>query len=129
MSAYLGWTIVAMPAAPAPKSVEFAPNSIVGISQSPFTGQQQIQDWQAGWMEAQVTMPPMEQTDAQAWVTFLLACKGQANVFQLANTTFAGLVPAGNVPGTYWRLKSNANKWSVSDGVIYGFQFEIREAI
>lgn len=129
MSTYNGRTIVAMPSAPAPKTIEFADNFNVAVSTNPFTGQQQIQDWQSEYMEARVTLPPMAETDAQAWVTFFRACRGQAGVFQLANTTFAGLVPSGAVPGTYWCLKTNQSKWSISDGVIYGFQFEIREAI
>ena len=129
MSTYNGWTIVTMPSSPAPKSVEFTKNNIVGAAVSPFTGQQQIQDWQSGWMEASVTLPPMSATDAADWVTFLLACKGTACVFMLANTTFAGLVPSGQVAGAYWRLKNNASKWSITDGIRYGFQFEIREAI
>lgn len=118
-----------MPSSPAPKSVEFSANSIVAISNNPFTGQQQIQDWQASFLECQVTMPPMLATDAAAWVTFLLACKGPACVFQIANSTFASLVPAGTVPGTYWRLKSTVNKWSVNEAILYGLQFEMREAI
>lgn len=129
MPTYNSWNIVSMPSSPAPKSVEFTTNSIVAVSNNPFTGQQQIQDWNASFLEASVTMPAMSETAAQAWVSFLLACKGQAGVFQLANTAFAGRVPAGTVAGGYWRLKNNVNKWSVTDAMIYGLQFDIREAI
>ena len=129
MSTYNGWTIVAMPSSPAPKTVEFSTNSIVALSTSPFTAQQQIQDWQASWMEATVTLPPMTQSDAAAWTAFFLACNGPACVFQLSNSTFAGLVPSGAVPGAYWRMKGNTVKWSITEGVLYNLQFEIREAI
>ena len=129
MSTYNGRTIVTMPSSPAPKSVEFTDISLVGEAVSPFTAQQQIQDWQASYMEASVTLPPMSETDAADWVTFFRACKGKACVFTLANATFAGLVPAGAVPGTYWGLKNNVSKWSITDGIRYGFQFECREAI
>jgi hypothetical protein len=118
-----------MPSTPAPKSVEFSAVSIVAISNNPFSGQQQIHDWNASYLEAQVTLPPMTGTDATAWTTFLLACKGPACVFQISNSTFAGLVPAATVPGGYWRLKTNVNKWSVNDALLYGLQFEMREAI
>ena len=132
MSTYNGRTIVTMPATPAPKSVEFSDGWVVGAATNPFTQQQQIQDWNANWMEATVTLPPMSESDAQAWVTFLRSCRGSACVFALptaGSPSFASLVPSGAVPGGYWCLKANQNKWSVNDGVIYGFSFPIREAI
>lgn len=129
MATYLGRTIIDMPSSPAPKDVEFTAIDVVGAVISPFTGQQQIQDWQSSWLEAAVTLPPMKETDAQAWVTFLKACKGQACVFQIANAEFAARIPSGSVPAGYWGLKSNTRKWSITDGIIYGFHFDIREAI
>lgn len=129
MSTYNGRLIVTMPATPAPKSIEFADNFLVATSANPFTGQQQIQDWQSEYLEAQVTLPPMPEADALAWVAFFRACRGQAGVFQIANAAFAARVPAGAVPAGYWCLKTNQSKWSITDGIIYGFQFEMREAI
>jgi len=129
MSTYNGRTIVTMPSSPAPKSIEFADNFLVAASTNPFSGQQQIQDWQSEYLEARVTLPPMAEADALAWVAFLRACRGQACVFQISNTAFAARIPSGAVPGTYWCLKTNQNKWSITDGIIYGFQFEMREAI
>lgn len=194
-----------MPASPAPQSLEFTANDVVAISVSPFTGQQQTMDWQAGWLEASVIMPPMPEQQAKAWTAFLLALRGQANVFQLgvpappcatppsvgtpvvngANQTgfalatsgwTASLSPAwkagewlqvGNRmyqnltdansdgsghatlsiwpklrespangaalnltnPRGFWRLKSNARKWSITEIRIYGMQFDILEAL
>lgn len=118
-----------MPASPAPKSIEITSQNVVGIAGNPFSGQQQIQDWNANWLELSVTLPPMDATTAADWVSFFIACKGQACVFQIANTTWAGLIPAAANVNGYWRLKTNAPKWSINDGVIYGFQFDIREAI
>jgi hypothetical protein len=129
MATYLGRTIITMPSSPAPKSVEFTQQDLVAASLSPFTGQQQVQDWQSNWLEASVTMPAMAEADASAWVTFLKACRGQACVFQIANAQFAARIPSGSVPAGYWGLKTNSRKWSITDGIIYGFQFDIREAI
>ena len=78
---YNGASIVQTPASPVPKSVQFKAQEIVAVSASPFTGQTQIQDWQAGWLEASVTLPPMTLPQAQAWVAWLLQLRGQANVF------------------------------------------------
>jgi len=200
-----GWPVVALPASPAPQSIEFTANDITAVSVSPFTGQQQVLDWRAGFLEASVTMPPMPETSAKAWTAFLLQVRGQACVFPLGvpNPPCATVVPAGtpvvngtnqtgytlatrgwtasaahvlkpgdwfqvgsrlyqnldtaNADGTghatlniwpplrespadgaalivsnpvgLWRLKSNARKFSITDVRIYGFQFEIREAI
>ena len=129
MSTYLGRLIVTMPSSPAPKSIEPTFVYIAGVSTSPFTGSQQVQDWQSSYMECQVTMPPMVASDAAAWVAFFRACKGLVNVFSLSNSTFAALIPSGLAPAGYWCLKSPGSKWSISDGLLYGFEFTMREAI
>jgi hypothetical protein len=200
-----GWPVVALPASPVPSSIEFTANDIVASNISPFTGQQQVLDWQAGWLEASVMMPPMPEAQAKAWTAFFLQVRGQACVFPLGVPNPPGIVitPAGspvvnganqtgyslltrgwtasaaNVldPGDWfqvgsrlhqnldaanadgsgdatlniwpplrespadgtalvlsnpvglWRLKSNDRKFSINIARIYGFQFEIREAI
>lgn len=129
MAEFNGWTVITMPSDPAPKSIEPLAQSVVGVSTNPFTGEQQVQDWNASWLELSVTMPPMDATEALPWVDFLIACKGQACVFQLANATLASLIPAAANVNGYWRMKINSLKWSVNDGLIYGMQFDIREAI
>lgn len=200
-----GWNIVQIPSSPAPKSIEFTANDTVAVSTSPFTQQQQIQDWQASFLEASVSLPPLTHVQAQSWIAWTLQCKGQAGVFQIGDA--AATAPLGTAAGTpqvnganqagytlatdgwtasaagvllagdwvqvgyrlyrnldtvnangsgqatlnlwpqlrespadnaalvltnttgLFRLKANARKWSVTEGRIYGFQFEIREAL
>lgn len=87
-----GWSIIDLPTTPtAPKSVEWQAEDIVAGAVSPFSGQQQINNWQAGWLEASVRYAPMSNSDARAWVAFLLGLKGIANVFLFAD-------PAGRQP-------------------------------
>ena len=128
MATYNGWTIVTMPTIPSVRSIEFTQNQIVAASLSPFTGQQQIQDWQNAWAEASLELPPMQASTASPWIAFLIACKGPVCVFQLPSS-LAALIPSGMAPGGYWRLKNTANKWSVQPLPLYGLHFEIREAI
>lgn len=128
MATYNGWTIVSMPTSPAPKSVEPVYNYIAGVATNPFTGQQQIQDWQASYSEMTITMPPMVASDGLNWEAFLLSCKGVTCVFQLP-TSVTSLLPSGVAPAGYWRLKANPVKWSVNEGVIHGMEFQVREAI
>jgi hypothetical protein len=129
MATFNAWPVVVMPDTPAPASIQPVFTQIVGASVNPFTGQQQVFDWQASYMELSVTMPAMSQLEAQPWVDFLISCRGMASVFQIANSTWLGLIPAtANVNG-YWRLKSNSVKWSVNEALLVGLEFQIREAI
>jgi hypothetical protein len=86
MLTFNGWNIIPTPGTPsAPASMEFTAEDIVAVSVSPFTGQQQVQDWQASFLEASVSMPPLTHVQAQQWIAFLLSLRGQANVFQLGD--------------------------------------------
>ena len=86
MPTFNGWDIVPMPATPsALATVEFTAMDTVAVSISPFTGQQQVQDWQASWLEASVSMPALTHAQAQEWIAFLMSLRGQAKVFQLGD--------------------------------------------
>lgn len=99
MPSFNGWPIIALPSTPAaPASIEFSANDIVGISQSPFTAQQQIQSWSAAWMEWSVQYPAMRHSDATAWIAFLMALQGTANVFQIGDPL--GRTPQGSGAGS-----------------------------
>lgn len=135
MPLYNGWNVITIPGTPpAPASIEFSVVDIVSGNVSPFTGQMQVYQWGATYMEAMVYMPPMTDTDAQEWLAFLRALQGIANVFQFTSA-FAAKYPESITAGTsppqprYWRLKSNTRKWSINDSRLYGISFEIREAI
>ena len=88
-----------MPATPsAPATVEFTAMDTVAVSISPFTGQQQVQDWQASWLEASVSMPALTHAQAQEWIAFLMSLRGQAKVFQLGDSL--AIAPRGSRLGT-----------------------------
>lgn len=98
IGSFNGASIVAMPAFPAPQSIDFTAQDIVAVSTSPFSGKQQVQDWGASWLEASVTMPPMTHNQAQAWIAFLLQLRGQACLFQLGDPL--ALAPGGTAAGS-----------------------------
>lgn len=128
MATYLGWTIVFIPdSPPAPQTIEPVQIESVAMNVSPFTGQQQVQDWNATRMEMRVTMPPMPFAQAQPWIDFMRQLKGAACVFQFT-AAFMAAFPA-DLGSRYWRLKGNSRKWSVVNGKIYGFSFDIMEAL
>ncbi len=127
-SYYLGRLIIAWPSyPPAPASIEFSQVDATAASVSPFTFKQQVQKWGGSYRKATVTMPAMTDATAQAWIAFLVALDGMANVFQFS-TAFAAKYPA-SIGSRYWCLNSNERKWSINSNRAYGMQFEIREAI
>jgi hypothetical protein len=99
MSSFNGWNILSMPSDPsAPATIDFSATDIVALSTSVFTGNQQIQDWQQGWLEASVSMPPLTHPQAQQWIAFMLGLRGQANVFQLGDPL--AVAPLGSGAGS-----------------------------
>jgi hypothetical protein len=133
MSTYNGWTVQTMPSdPPAPASLEFQWNAITGATTNPFTGQQQIYDWQAHYAEASVSYASMTHTDGSAWAAFFKSLDGTACVFTFPSALCSLYPDEMTVDGTnprYWRLKGNSIKWTIKPGQIYGVTFEIREAI
>jgi hypothetical protein len=96
---FSGITILTMPSdPPAPQTVEWTASDIVAASLSPFTAEQQLQDWQQGWLEASLSMPPLTQKQAQAWIAFLLALRGQLNAFMWGDPL--ATAPAGSGSGS-----------------------------
>jgi len=100
---------------------------MVALNLSPFTGEQQVQDWGGNLMEASVVWPAMTFTTAQPWIVFLRALKGQSGVFQF-NSAFMSAY-SGDIGSRFWGLKNNTVKWSVTKDRAYSLSFDIREAI
>ena len=94
-----GSPLILMPDSPsAPATVEWSAIDTVATSQSPFTGQQQTQNWQGSWMEGSISLPPMVHARACPWVAFLLSAQGQSAVFQFGDPL--ARVPQGTAAGS-----------------------------
>lgn len=66
-------------------NINIRARTVVGISASPFTGQQQVYKHQGQWWEAEVTLPPMKRADAEQAIAFLLKMNGQYGTFLLGD--------------------------------------------
>jgi hypothetical protein len=55
------------------------------MSQSPFTFDQQVYQHQGVVWEAEITLPPLKQSDAKAVEAFLARCRGMKETFMLGN--------------------------------------------
>jgi hypothetical protein len=59
--------------------------TVVGMSTSPFTGQQQVYKHQGQWWEAEMTFPPMKRADAEQVAAFLLKLNGRFGTFLMGD--------------------------------------------
>lgn len=66
-------------------NITFSAENAVGVSQSPFTYQQQVIQHQGQRWKASVTLPPMKRVDSENWLAFLLSLKGQVGTFLLGD--------------------------------------------
>jgi len=126
-----GGSVVTMPTTPWPKSMEFRRNRMAAANTNPFSGQQQIQDWGAEYMDGSISYASLTQAQATAIIAFLKSCNGIVNVFQFPSALAAKYPESLTSDGTaqrYWRLKSNTTDWSVRIGSVYTINYEIREA-
>lgn len=80
------------------KSMNIRAMNVVGMSQSPFTGQQQVYKHQGQWWEAEVTLPPMKRAEAEQIAAFLLKLNGRYGTFTLGDP--ANTAPRGVGTGT-----------------------------
>lgn len=86
---------VSLPSTKTAARISFDAVSQVGVSQSPFTGVQQVYAHQGEWFEAMIELPPMMRADAEQWVAFLLSLNGREGTFLLGD-------PANTVPRGSW---------------------------
>lgn len=89
---------VTFPASIGVSSINIRARTVVGVSASPFTGQQQVYRHQGQWWEAEVTLPPMKRSDAEQVIAFLLKMNGQYGTFLLGD--FSSAAPRGVGTGT-----------------------------
>jgi hypothetical protein len=132
------YNLVTLPAKPGPADVEIGMNDAVAVVTSPFTRQEQTQQWPGGdFWDATVTMPPMTAETAASWRGFLAELRGRLNVLQLSDPsawpTQGGKVgapvvnssnPGYNLPMT-WSLVTRG--WTASQFrlLMPGQQFQI----
>lgn len=80
------YNLCTLPTRPGAAAIEIAMNDVVAVVTSPFTRQEQTQQWPGGdWWDATVTLPPMTREWAAPWRGFLAELRGRANVFQLSD--------------------------------------------
>jgi len=90
-----------LPTAAGISRVVFSAESVVGVTESPFSFNQQIFRHAGQRWLAQITLPPLTQDQGEEWASFLLRLRGRFGTFLLgdpASETARG--SAGQAPGT-----------------------------
>lgn len=77
------------------RGIRIGARSMVGMSESPFTGSQQVYAHQGQMWEMDVNMPPMSRADAMQWIAMLVALNG------VEGTVLMG-VPGYTTPQGTW---------------------------
>ena len=90
-----------LPTAAGISRVVFSAKSVVGVTESPFSFNQQVFRHSGQRWKAQVTLPPLTQDQGEEWASFLLRLRGRFGTFLLgdpASETARG--SAGQTPGS-----------------------------
>lgn len=89
---------LSLPSSPDFRSCTISPRHVGGLTESPFTLEQQAYDWNAGRWEAQMAWPPMSRAQAAPIIAVLTALKGRVGTFLLGDPDFK--TPRGVATGT-----------------------------
>ena len=85
MAVYTPSYPLTLPTATGIQTQRFALTRIVGVSQSPFTRQEQVIQHQGEYWSATLQLPPMLKDNASQWLAFLLQLRGRRGTFKLGD--------------------------------------------
>lgn len=89
---------LSLPNVKAPASIVIYADTVSAVSISPFTLKQQIHVYDGQQWKAEVQLPKMALSDAQAWQAFLTALKGVEGTFLMGDTSKSA--PLGDAGGS-----------------------------
>ena len=85
------------PASPSIRNVTWRMRRAAAVMESPFTGAQQVLEWDYALWEAVVELPPMKREQAAEWQAFFMKMRGRVGTFLLADPD--AKTPRGAVTG------------------------------
>lgn len=71
------------PTSPGYKRISYLAKSVTGVSQTPFSLAQQVQDHLGEAWAVEVELPPMTRVEAEPWIAWRLALRGRLGTFEL----------------------------------------------
>lgn len=90
IGSFNGRSIIAVPSdvdahCAAPNSIKWTYAQKVASTESPFTGSQQIFDWQQGLWMGELSFNAMQRCSADKWAAFIQQCRGNVNCFAIGD--------------------------------------------
>jgi hypothetical protein len=82
------------------RSMTMRMKRVVGVSESPFTLEQQVYEHQGARWEAEITLPPMNLDEARAWEAFFISLRGRKGTFLMGNPLHNAFVTGVALSGT-----------------------------
>ena len=76
---------LALPTTTGIANITLTARNTIGITTSPFTLKQQVQQHAGQRWEAMVTLPPLSRAEADEWVSFLMKLRGSFGTFLLGD--------------------------------------------
>ena len=89
---------LALPSSQEAREITIRARSVVGVSESPFTFEQQVQAMAGERWEADIALPPMTRADAEDWIGWLMGLNGQEGTFLMGEPVNTS--PRGTWAGT-----------------------------
>ena len=77
------------PTTPAYRTATWGFRRRTGVSESPFTGKQQVYEYTYGLWFATLSLPPMKRDQASAWEAFFMKLRGRRGTFLLENPDYS----------------------------------------
>jgi len=115
-----------MPTSPDFASIKVRKRFAVAMAKSPISYAQQVQKRPGEEWVIEASLPPMTESQATAWVTWLLAQQGMYNTFNLDVSDYdAG---ASGETTVAFRLADNDTGWDIGDAKIFGIKFNAFQA-
>lgn len=75
--------------------------TVTAVTKSPYTGEEQIQEYPGQWWELDFNLIPLSLADAAAWEAFFSKLKGKRGTFLFQDPSYTGpRGSAGVTPGT-----------------------------
>ena len=104
--------IIDMPTSPNFVRSNFSLFRAIGQTSSPFSGKQRTQEFDSVFWQAEVTLPPLNRTQAVEWQSFLMQLKGTANHFKFADPD--ALTNAGDFSTTHLIAENRVSNTNVA---------------
>lgn len=118
--------MASIPTSPGFRRVTLRKNYAISMAKSPVSFAQQLQDRGGEEWVADFELPPLSESDATTWITWLLAQKGMYNTFSLDVSDYDG--GASGETTTSFRLAANDTPWTVADAMTFGIKFSAFQA-